>query len=116
MSVRFGNRPSRSSSGGGLTQARHFSKSVNSIECRSSRSTACAVCSSKWSSGLNPSRAFALGGIVGVAIYALGLPKESFTDKGEIRPFKALSPHPSATNVHFLAAPVGAAIAAYQFT
>jgi hypothetical protein len=66
--------------------------------------------------GTPSSRAFTVGGAVGVAMYALGLPKESFTDDGEMRPFTALSPHPSATNVHFLAVPVGAAIAAYLFT
>jgi len=66
--------------------------------------------------GTPSSRAFTVGGIVGVAMYALGLPKESFTDEGEMRPLKALSPHPSATNVHFLVVPVGATVAAYLFT
>jgi len=62
------------------------------------------------------SRAFVVGGFVGAAMYALGLPKQAFTEDGEMRPFKPLSPHPSATYAHFLVVPVSAAIAAYVFT
>ena len=32
------------------------------------------------------SRAFVVGGFVGAAMYALGLPKQAFTEDGEMRP------------------------------
>ena len=61
-------------------------------------------------------RAFVVATGVGVAAYATGFPKSSFTDDGEMRPFALLSPGPHATYAHFLALPVAAGVFAFVFT
>ena len=62
------------------------------------------------------SRAFVAGTVVGLGAYAVGWPKSSFDDKGEMRPFSMVSKAPTATTNHFLAVPLGAAAIAYLFT
>lgn len=62
------------------------------------------------------SRAFVAGGITAAVMFATTTPKAAFTDEGEMRPWAVLSPHPSATQVHFLAYPLGVAAAVYLFT
>ena len=57
-------------------------------------------------------RAFVVGSMIGVAAYAAGLPRQAFTNEGEMRPFKGVSRSPEATYYHFLAVPVGSAAAA----
>ena len=48
--------------------------------------------------------------------YLAAYPKTAFDDEGKIRPWKALSPAPTATNAHFLILPVGVGVACYLFT
>lgn len=62
------------------------------------------------------SRAFVAGTAVGIATYALKWPRESFDEEGQMRPLSLVSKDPSATKFHFLAVPLGAAVAAYLFT
>ena len=62
------------------------------------------------------SRAFVVGSVVGGVAYLAGLPKQSFRDDGSMKPLKALSPEPDATNLHFLLIPVGVATAVFLFT
>ena len=62
------------------------------------------------------SRAFVIGTAVGLAAYAVGFPKASFDEKGEMRPLSLVSSAPTATKNHFLAVPIGAAALAYTFT
>ena len=62
------------------------------------------------------SRAFVVGSIAGGVAYLAGLPKMAFRDDGSMKPLKALSPEPDATNIHFLLVPVAAAGAAFLFT
>jgi hypothetical protein len=62
------------------------------------------------------SRAFVAGTVVGLGAYAVGWPKSSFDEKGEMRPFSLVSKAPNATTNHFLAVPLGAAVIAYIFT
>jgi hypothetical protein len=65
----------------------------------------------------NPlARAFVAGTVVGLGLYVAKMPTASFDEKGQMRPFKPLSKAPNATNAHFLAAPLGAAAAAFLFT
>lgn len=66
--------------------------------------------------GAPSSRAFVAGGITAAVLFATTTPKAAFTDEGEMRPWSVLSPHPSATQVHFLAYPLGVATAVYLFT
>ena len=61
------------------------------------------------------SRAFVAGTAVGIAAYALKWPRDSFDEKGEMRPLSLVSKDPTATNAHFLAVPLGAALATYLF-
>ena len=46
--------------------------------------------------GTPTSRGFVAGALVGVAAYALGMPKQCFTEEGELRPFKGVSKDPHA--------------------
>ena len=62
------------------------------------------------------SRAFVAGAVVGLAAYAVGWPKSSFDERGEMRPLSFVSKAPNATTNHFLAVPLGAAAIAYVFT
>jgi hypothetical protein len=62
------------------------------------------------------SRAFVAGGLAAAILFATTTPKAAFTDEGEMRPWSVLSPHPSATQVHFLVYPLGVAAAVYLFT
>ena len=62
--------------------------------------------------GTPMARGFVAGALVGVAAYALGMPKQCFTEEGELRPFKGVSKDPHATYTHFLAVPVAAAVVA----
>lgn len=66
--------------------------------------------------GSPSSRAFVAGGVTAAVLFATTTPKAAFTDEGEMRPWSVLSPHPSATQVHFLAYPLGVAAAVYLFT
>lgn len=66
--------------------------------------------------GAPSSRAFVAGGVAAAVLFATTTPKAAFTDEGEMRPWSVLSPHPSATQVHFLAYPLGVAAAVYLFT
>eukprot|EP00962_Isochrysis_galbana_P042517 scaffold15944_cov115-Isochrysis_galbana.AAC.8 len=66
--------------------------------------------------GAPSSRAFVAGGVTAAVLFATTTPKAAFTDEGEMRPWSVLSPHPSATQVHFLAYPLGVAAAVYLFT
>jgi len=61
-------------------------------------------------------RAFVAATAVGLVTYALGLPARSFTEEGDLRPFKGTSASPHATYTHFLALPVAAGVATYVFT
>ena len=54
--------------------------------------------------------------IVGTAAYLARWPKACFTEEGELRPFKKLSPEPDATYKHFLLVPLTAAVVFYLFT
>ena len=62
------------------------------------------------------SRAFVAGTAVGVLAYATGMPKCSFDEKGEMRPFALITNAPTATNYHFLAVPLIAGGIAFLFT
>jgi hypothetical protein len=62
------------------------------------------------------SRAFVAAGLTTVVMYAAGAPKSAFTEEGELRPWKPLSADPTATNLHFLAVPLGVAVITYLFT
>ena len=62
------------------------------------------------------SRAFVVGTAVGLGAYALGMPKVSFTEDGQMRPLKHVSSSPDATYAHFLAVPLTAAAIAFVFT
>lgn len=55
-------------------------------------------------------RAFVAGVLVGIVAFTAGLPKSAFTDAGELRPQRGLSNDPEATNYHFLAVPLSAAL------
>ena len=55
-------------------------------------------------------RAFVTGVLVGIVAFTAGLPKSAFTDAGELRPQRGLSNDPEATNYHFLAVPLSAAL------
>ena len=48
--------------------------------------------------------------VVGIIAFTAGLPKSAFTDAGELRPQRGLSNDPEATNYHFLAVPLSAAL------
>lgn len=62
-------------------------------------------------------RAFVVGALSGVALYAVGMPRACFDDEdGGMRPFKLLSSAPTATYAHFLALPVVLGGAAFLFT
>jgi hypothetical protein len=55
-------------------------------------------------------RAFVVSTVVGLIAFTAGMPKSAFTAEGELRPQKGLSSDPEATDVHFLAVPLSAAI------
>ena len=48
--------------------------------------------------------------------YLAAYPKAAFNDKGEMRPFKPLSPDPTATYSHFLILPLGVGAVIYLCT
>ena len=58
-------------------------------------------------------RAFVVGIVVGIVAFTAGLPKSAFTDAGELRPQRGLSNDPQATDYHFLAVPLSAALITY---
>lgn len=62
------------------------------------------------------SRAFVVGSVVGMSAYALGVPRATFTDSGQMRPLAFVSKDPEATNYHFLAVPLGAAALTLLFS
>ena len=61
-------------------------------------------------------RTFVAATVVGVAAYATGFPRASFTDDGGLKPFKPLSRDPEATYAHFLVLPIAIGTAAFLFT
>lgn len=62
------------------------------------------------------SRAFVAGTAVGIAAYAVKWPTAAFDEEGNMRPLSLVSKDPTATKVHFLAVPLGAAALAFLFT
>lgn len=52
-------------------------------------------------------RAFVVSTIVGIVAFSAGLPKSAFTEDGQMRAQKGMSSDPEATDVHFLAVPLG---------
>ena len=66
--------------------------------------------------GRPEARAFVAASLVGVAAYIARMPPQSFTDEGEMRPFKALSKSPEASYAHFLLLPVTVGTAVFLFT
>ena len=62
------------------------------------------------------SRAFVAGTAVGIAAYAVKWPTAAFDEEGNMRPLSLVSKDPTATKVHFLAVPLGAAALVYLFT
>lgn len=62
------------------------------------------------------SRAFVAGTAMGIAAYAVKWPTAAFDEEGNMRPLSLVSKDPTATKVHFLAVPLGAAALVYLFT
>ena len=54
--------------------------------------------------------------LVGTTAYLARWPAAAFTEDGELRPLKYLSPEPDATWKHFLLVPVTAGAAFFLFT
>lgn len=66
--------------------------------------------------GTPSSRAFVVGTVVAGVAYLARQPTAAFREDGSMKPLKALSPEPDATNTHFLLVPAVAATAAFLFT
>ena len=61
-------------------------------------------------------RAFCATALVGCVAYAFKLPPRSFTEEGQMRPWKVVSKSPEACHAHFLCVPLTVAFAVYAFT
>ena len=66
--------------------------------------------------GQPSARAVAAGAVASLVAYGFKFPTTSFRRDGTMKPMKALSAAPDATNTHFLLVPVTAATVAYLFT
>ena len=61
-------------------------------------------------------RAFVAATVVGLGAYAIGWPKVSFDERGEMRPMSIISKDPRSTPYHFLGVPLAAGALVFLFT
>ena len=66
--------------------------------------------------GQPSARGFCSFAVVAGIAYLASYPKGAFDDEGGMRPWKPLSPSPTATNAHFLTLPLAVGVACYLFT